>query len=173
MKGVYAVKRIITVLTVAALMAAMVVAGAGSALAESFEIIERGSPNGARVQLWQFEDILDEGGTLGEFFGLDQCAGGDAVVTASIDGFVRRIETPSGQQNRQVFARADVSFTLDGVLYTGTILQHADLKDFAGTGEHQTAHLYARGEDGSTIQAHVVYDRHGEVESLRVVCPGS
>ena len=166
-------KRIISVLTVAALMAAMVVAGAGSAFAESFEIVERGNEQGAAVELWQFEDLLDEGGTLGEFFNLDQCAGGDAVITASTDGFVRRIDTPSGEQTRQVFARADVSFTLDGVLYTGTILQHVDLKDFAGTGEHQTAHLNVTGEDGSRIQAHVIYDRDGEVESVRVVCPGS
>ena len=161
-------KRIITVLTVAALMAAMVVAGAGSAFAK-----EHGSEQGAAVELLRFEDLLDEGGTLSDFFGLDQCAGGDAVITASIDGFVRRIDTPSGEQTRQVFARADVSFTLDGVLYTGTILQHVDLKDFAGTGEHQTAHLNATGEDGSRIQAHVIYDRDGEVESVRVVCPGS
>ena len=160
-------KRIITVLTVAALMAAMV-AGAGSAFAE-----EHGSEQGAAVELVRFEDLLDEGGTLSDFFNLDQCAGGDAVVTASIDGFVRRIDTPSGEQTRQVFARADVSFTLDGILYTGTILQHVDLKDFAGTGEHQTAHLNATGEDGSRIQAHVIYDRDGEVESVRVVCPGS
>ena len=166
-------KRIITVLTVAALMATMAVAGAGSAFAESFEIVERGNEQGAAVQLVQFEDIIDEGGTLSEFFGLDQCAGGDAVIAASIDGFVRRIDTPSGEQTRQVFARADVSFTLDGVLYTGTILQHVDVKDFAGTGEHQTAHLNVTGEDGSRIQAHVVYDREGEVESVRVVCPGS
>ena len=161
-------KRIITALTVAALMGAMVVASAGSVFAQ-----EHGSKQGAAVQLVQFEDIIDEGGTLSEFFGLDQCAGGDAVITASIDGFVRRIDTPSGEQTRQVFARADVSFTLDGVLYTGTILQHVDLKDFAGTGEHQTAHLNATGEDGSRIQAHVIYDRDGEVESVRVVCPGS
>ena len=161
-------KRIITLLTVAALMAAMVVAGAGSAFAK-----EHGSEQGAAVQLVQFEDIIDEGGTLSEFFGLDQCAGGDAVITASIDGFVRRIDTPSGEQTRQVFARADVSFTLNGVLYTGTILQHVGLKDFAGTGEHQTAHLNVTGEDGSRIQAHVIYDRDGEVESVRVVCPGS
>ena len=161
-------KRIITVLTVAALMAAMVVAGAGSAFAK-----EHGSEQGAAVELLRFEDLLDEGGTLSDFFGLDQCAGGDAVITASIDGFVRRIDTPSGEQTRQVFARADVSFTLDGVLYTGTILQHVDLKAFAGTGEHQTAHLNATGEDGSRIQAHVIYDRDGEVESVRVVCPSS
>ena len=160
-------KRIMLLVTVAALMAAMV-AGAGSAFAE-----EHGSEQGAAVELVRFEDLLDEGGTLSDFFNLDQCAGGDAVVTASIDGFVRRIDTPSGEQTRQVFARADVSFTLDGILYTGTILQHVDLKDFAGTGEHQTAHLNATGEDGSRIQAHVIYDRDGEVESVRVVCPGS
>jgi hypothetical protein len=162
------VKRIITALTVAALMAAMVVAGAGSAFAE-----EHGSEQGAAVELVQFEDLLDEGGTLSDFFNLDQCAGGDAVVTASIDGFIRRIDTPSGEQTRQVFARADISFMLNGVLYTGTILQHVDLKDFAGTGEHQTAHLNATGEDSSRIQAHVIYDRDGEVESVRVVCPGN
>ena len=166
-------KRIISVLTVAALMAAMVMAGAGNAFAESFEIIEHGSEQGAAVELVRFEDLLDEGGTLSDFFNLDQCAGSDAVVTASIDGFVRRIDTPSGEQTRQVFARADISFTLNGVLYTGTILQHVDLKDFAGTGEHQTAHLNARGEDGSRIQATVIYDRDGTAESVRVVCPGS
>ena len=83
------------------------------------------------------------------------------------------VDAPSGEQTRQVFSRADVSFTLDGVLYTGTILQYVDKKDFAGTGQHETLHLNVTGEDGSTIQAHLFYDREGEVESVRVVCPGN
>ena len=128
-------RRLTTLLVVGTMMAAMVVAGAGSALGQSFAIVERGSGNGATVLQGQFEDLPDEF-TLGEF-GLDVCGlQGDTLVTSENSGFFRRIATPSGEQTRQVFIRREISFTQDGVHYTGTLQQLISFEDLSGTSGH-------------------------------------
>ena len=153
-------RRLTTLLVVGALMAAMVVAGAGSAFGQSFDIIELGSGNGATVLQGQFEDLPDEF-TLGEF-GLDVCGlQSDTLVTSENSGFFRRIATPSGEETRQVFIRREISFTEDGVLYTGTLQQQLSFEDLSGTSGHEVQHLMATGSDGSTFQAIVFTDIEG------------
>jgi hypothetical protein len=157
------------------MMAAMVVAGAGYASAESFTIVERGSGNGASVLQGQFEDLPDEF-TLGEeLYGLADVCGvrGDTVLTLQSSGFFRRIATPSGEQTRQVFIRRDISFTQDGILYTGTLQEQFSFEDFNGTNGRIVSHLRAMGGDGSTFHAIVINDREDGVDSVRVVCPGA
>ncbi len=60
---------------------------------------EHGSEQGAAVEFWQFEDLLDEGGTLSDF-GLDQCAGGDAVSAGPLCRPEFRPPTPSKERRR-------------------------------------------------------------------------
>ncbi len=125
----------------------------------------------------QFEDLPDEF-TPGEF-GLAVCGlHSDTVVTSENSGFFRRIATPSGEETRQVFVRREISFTQDGVLYTGTLQQQLSFEDLSGTSGHETMHLRATGSDGSTFQAIVFADIEGGAgEETRhvekVVCPGS
>ena len=170
-------RRLTTLLVLGTMVAAMVVAGAGSALGQSFEIVERGSGHGATVLQGQFEDLPDEF-TLGEF-GLDVCGlQGDTLVTSENSGFFRRIATPSGEETRQVFIRREISFTQDGVQYTGTLQQVISFEDLSGTSGHETMHLRATGSDDSTFRATVFADIEGGTgEETRhvgkVVCPGS
>ena len=170
-------KQLTTLLVVEALMAAMMVAGAGSAFGQSFDIIERGSGNGARVLQGQFEDLPDEF-TLGEF-GLGVCGlRGDTIVTSENSGFFRRIATPSGEETRQVFIRREIYFMQDGVLYTGTLQQQISFEDLSGTSGQETMHLRATGSDGSAFNAIVFADIEGSAgEEMRhvekVVCPSS
>ncbi len=125
----------------------------------------------------QFEDLPDEF-TLGEF-GLDVCGlQDDTLVTSENSGFFRRIATPSGEETRQVFIRREISFTQDGVQYTGTLQQVISFEDLSGTSGHETIHLTATGSDGSTFHATVFADIEGGTgeESRhveKVVCPGS
>ena len=164
-------KHIVTALTAAALMAMMVVAGAGSALAESFEIIERGSPNGARVQLWQWEDLTEDQSFYLSEWGFDQCAGGDALMTVSNSGFARRVYAPSGEETRTVHVRREVSFELNGVLYTGTLRSEFSYEDVSGANGHIVQHLLAKGSDGSTIRAIAFTEVVDGAESTEVSCP--
>lgn len=164
-----------TLLAMGVMLALMLVAGAGYALAESFTIVERGSGNGATVLQGQFEDLPDQF-TLGEeLYGLADVCGveGDTVLTLESSGFFRRIATPSGAQTRQVFIRREISFTQDGILYTGTLQEQFSFEDFSGTNGRIVAHLRATGEDGSAFHAIVINDREDGVDNVRVVCPGS
>ena len=170
-------RRLTTLLVVGALMAVMVVTGAGSAFGQPFDIIERGSGNGATVLQGQFEDLPDEF-TLGEF-GLGVCGlHNDTIVTSENSGFFRRIATPSGEETRQVFIRREISFMQEGVLYTGTLQQQISFEDLSGTSGHETMHLRATGSDGSAFHAIVFADTEGSAgEGMRhvekVVCPSS
>ncbi len=167
-------KRIITVVSaVAAVMAMTIVIGAGGALAQSFEIIERGSPKGATVELWRWEDLTEGQSFYLSELGFDECAGGDALVTASASGFARRVYAPSGQETRTVHARREVSFELDGVLYTGTLRNEFSFEDVSGANGHIVDRLMATGSDGSTIRAIAFTEVVNGVESTQVMCPGN
>ena len=168
--------RLTTLLAMGVMIAVMVVAGAGSTFAESFTIVERGSGNGASVLQGDFEGLPDEF-TLGELLALttpDVCGvSTDVLITSENSGFFRRIATPSGEETRQVFIRREISFTQDGVLYTGTLQQQFSFEDFSGTNGRIVHHLRVTGSDGSTFHAIAFADLEDGVESVRVVCPGS
>lgn len=93
----------------------------------------RGTDNGARIEQWRWEDVTEEQEFYLSEFHLEECAGGDALVTFSNSGFARRTYTPSGEETRQMHFRRDL-LRARWVLYTGTMRsENTHLRMLAGS----------------------------------------